>query len=101
MKKAIVKDNEVLEEYGLKLSEITNEIKNRFNIPAKLNGVLIVSVSYDGRARRVGLQIGDVIYKVNNISINSIKEIKKVLEDNKNLNYFYIYRNGRYFIVKM
>ncbi len=64
---------------GLYLSEITNENSARFRIAAGTKGVLINDVKAASKAEKVGFQAGDIIIQIENIEIESLKDIEKAL----------------------
>ncbi len=64
---------------GLFLSEITNENSARFRIAAGTKGVLINDVKAASKAEKVGFQAGDIIIQIENIEIESLKDIEKAL----------------------
>lgn len=95
------KDAEILENYGLELAELDSKLRKDNKIPSDVTGVVVVKVLQRGPAARVGIEEGDIIFKINNKKINNIEDIKNILKDSNNTNYFFIYRNGREFIKLM
>jgi serine protease Do len=79
---------------GIKLAEVTTDIRKKYNIPNNISGVIVEDVKTDDTM----LNIGDVIYRVEDVEINSIADIQKVFDDNKNEKRVFIYRNGRQFV---
>ena len=94
-------NKEVIENLGLELSELNANNKKEYKVPSNVTGVIITNIDQRGPAAQVGLEIGDVIYKINNRKIKSVPDVKNILEKNKDINYFYINRKGKEFIVKM
>lgn len=92
---------EVLNQYGMELSDLSANIRAKYNIPASINGVIITGVANGSRASYAGLVEGDVIFKVNNAEIKALKDFNKAVKNNSNLNYFYIYRGNETIIVTM
>lgn len=91
-----------LSDYGVTLSELTDQFKNKNKIPSGMGGVLVSNVIQGSKANQSGLEIGDIIFKINNKKINSIEELTKFLDNNREReNYFFVYRKGREFIVMM
>jgi len=64
---------------GLYLSDITNELQQRFRIPQGTNGVLITDVKAASIAEKVGFQAGDIIIQIENIEIDSLNDVEKAL----------------------
>lgn len=63
---------------GLVLSDITNEIKERYELEST-DGVLVEEVQ-TGAAQEAGINEGDIIQMINNTSVKNIKEFEKQLE---------------------
>lgn len=92
----------VLDNYGLAVADLNNDLRNKYRIPSNVNGVLITDVDRQGAASSAGLQPGDVIFRINSQKITKTDELIKILNDNKdNQNYFYIIRNGQEFVTVM
>ncbi|MEW6571371.1 MAG: DegQ family serine endoprotease [Nitrospirota bacterium] len=62
---------------GVNVQDLTVEIYNRLNLPKKLTGVVVTSVSQDSPAERV-LMAGDVIQEINRQKISSVKDYENV-----------------------
>lgn len=67
-----------LEDFGLELSPLTDQLRNRFRIPRQITeGLVIVNIEQtDYRLNRV-LNIGDVIIEVNRQSISSFSDLER------------------------
>ncbi|MBF0518481.1 MAG: DegQ family serine endoprotease [Nitrospirae bacterium] len=63
---------------GVSIQELTQTIKERFNIPAKVTGVIVTNVTDESPAASV-LKQGDVIQEINRKRINSMKDYEHVL----------------------
>ena len=95
-------DAETLSNYGIELADISNSLRQKYKISANIKGVVITSIDPRGPAANAELEAGDVIYKINNVTISSLEEMKKELKDKENsTNYFFITRKGKEFIVRM
>jgi serine protease Do len=80
---------------GLLVSEIDNQIRAKYSIPANIQGVLIVGVKEDSQAQKYGFKAGDIIVQVQNISIKSIKDLNTAFQKRKNrAKIVYINRSG-------
>ncbi|MCG8571964.1 MAG: Do family serine endopeptidase [Spirochaetes bacterium] len=94
-------ETEVLDKYGMEVVEIDNNIRKQYNLPSTLAGVVVTKVSANSLAANADLKPGDVIYKVNNKSISSMKELLDIVKKLDDSAYFFIYREGDQFIVMM
>lgn len=86
---------------GISVIELTKEIKNQLNISEDTQGVLVKSVSRGGSGNLAGIQPKDVILKVNNKVITSVKsynEAIKSLGDDSNFT-FIILRDDNEIVV--
>ena len=84
------------EELGIKVSEITQQLRNRFKINAS-GGVIIANVAPGSLASESGLRAGDVILEVNGDSVDGLEDYQEALEEHgseKTL-LFLIERGGR------
>ncbi len=77
--------NATIEEFGLEVSDITPEIANQYNIDPKIKGVIITghANSNKGQFSRQFLPQGGIIVMINNIEINSVQMMKKIIDDAK------------------
>lgn len=73
---------------GIAMQTLTPEIKQAVNknLPEKLNikvdqGVLIVNVAPRSPAAKAGLQVGDVIFKMNGQGINKSENVQEIVQD--------------------
>jgi serine protease Do len=62
--------------FGLKLAEITPELRAKFGLPEDARGVVITDVAATSDAADKGLRAGDVIYEVNQADVGSPAEIE-------------------------
>ncbi len=84
------------EELGIKVSEITQQLRNRFKIQAS-GGVIVVNVAPGSLASESGFRTGDIILEVNGDSVDGLKDYQEALEKHgagKTL-LFLIERGGR------
>ncbi|KWT84141.1 DegQ family serine endoprotease [Candidatus Magnetominusculus xianensis] len=63
---------------GVGVQDITASIRERFNYPAKVSGVIVTNVADDSSAFNV-LKQGDVIQEVNRKRINNVKEYDSIV----------------------
>lgn len=65
---------------GIKGQEVTNEIKEKYEIP---DGIYVTAVETNSPAYRAGIQTGDVISVVNEKNISTMNELMTSLGDHK------------------
>lgn len=94
-------NKEVFNNLGFELTELDKNNRKEYKVPSDLDGVIISNIDQRGFAAQAGLQVGDVIYKINNTQIKTVADVKKVLEESNDSNYFFISRKGKEFIIKM
>ncbi|WP_300448982.1 Do family serine endopeptidase [uncultured Helicobacter sp.] len=54
---------------GLSVEELTPTLRQRYQIPDSINGVVITRISPNSKASEVGFKVGDIIAQVENITI--------------------------------
>jgi len=94
-------EGKVFEKYGMELVELDNNLRDKYRIPSQMNGVIISRVYNNSNAFTSGLREGDLIFKINNRQIKNIKDVENILKEDRESNYFFIFRNGREIIVRM
>jgi len=62
---------------GLHLSQLTNQLKETYQIPSNVKGVLIEDVEVQSSAYQSGFRPGDVLIQVENMSIETIQQAKE------------------------
>ncbi len=67
---------------GLKLSNITQELKDKYNANS---GVVVVGFVADSLAEISGIRSGDIINKVNQVSVKNFAEFKALVDEQKKL----------------
>ena len=98
----IEEKGKALRQYGMELSELSSTIREKFNIPKNINGVVVVKIESNSLAAKNELKVGDIITKINNKVVKTPEEIEKIIDENKNQsNYFFIYRDNKEFITMM
>lgn len=91
---------ETLDNCGIELVELSDTLKRQYNIPNDLSGVIISDIAGRSRAASMGLRKGDLIFKVNNLPVKSISDLKSAVKKDQ-MNFFFIYREGTQLIVSM
>ena len=69
-----------VKELGIKLVNLTNDIRNRQNIPEDVFGLLVLKVDQNSEAERKGIRPGDIIQEVNQVPVNKVSELKNELK---------------------
>jgi len=67
------------DELGIRVSNITPEIAQRFNIKRN-TGVMVIGVELNSKAAEAGFQRGDIIIEINRKNIKDVNEYKKVIK---------------------
>lgn len=70
---------------GVQIQEITKDIKDSIGSigDGNIKGVLISNVEKNSPANKAGLQLGDVIIKINDINIDSTKKLVRIISNTK------------------
>ncbi|UCF91908.1 MAG: DegQ family serine endoprotease [Desulfobacterales bacterium] len=66
------------EELGLRVSDLTPEIAQRFNL-GETTGVIVIGVESGSKAAQAGMQIGDIIKEINHQATSTVKAYAGVL----------------------
>ncbi len=69
-----------IEVLGLKVEELSDELRTKFKVPEKVQGVIVVEVSADGAAADKQLRPGDVIAEVGDVKATSAAELSKAVD---------------------
>ncbi len=64
-----------IESLGLTVDTLTDELRNRFDLPADANGVVILDVEPDSPAEDQALRAGDLIIEANQTEVGSPPEV--------------------------
>ena len=75
-----VNEDETLD--GVTVRELSERLRAMGEIPEDIQGVLVTGVDSGSNAARVGLAEGDIILKVDNQDVDSLKEFRKALGRN-------------------
>jgi serine protease Do len=80
---------------GLYLSELTPQIRQQYQIPLNIEGVLIEDIVAQSQAEFNGFRPKDIIIQIENSNISNISELKKAFKAYQNKNKrIYIHRDG-------
>jgi serine protease Do len=81
---------------GVDVGDITPQIRDELQLPARIKGAVITSVEPDSPSAKQGLREGDVILDLNSKPVSNAKEAVKLSEDIKGPKVLVrIWRNGR------
>jgi serine protease Do len=69
---------------GMLISDLDDELRKKFNIDKKVEGVVIIAIKPDSTAAQKGLRKGDVIIQVNQVQVKNINQVSKINEKAKN-----------------
>lgn len=79
---------------GIRVSELTPMLRQRYNIPDTIKGVVVEEVDPRSLAAQAGLQPGDVIMELNKQKIITILDFNKAASTTKDSVVMLIYRDG-------
>ena len=71
------------EQLGITLSSITQDVRMRQNIPENVSGLLVTKVEQNTDAEIKGIRPGDIIQEVNQVSVNDINALRKIMNSLK------------------
>ncbi|MDA9558853.1 Do family serine endopeptidase [Alphaproteobacteria bacterium] len=78
-KKTTLKEDDI-SDLKIRVSQITDNIRLRQNIPEDITGLLITRVEQNSDAERKGIRPGDIIQEVNQTSVNSIEKLRSIIK---------------------
>jgi len=91
------------EPFGLRVSGLTPEIAQRFNI-RESSGVIVIDVQNGSPADEAGVRVGDIIKEINHQTVESVKDyseaLKKIPQDGA-INLFIWRKNAGFLVVKL
>ncbi len=70
-----------INELGLVVSDITQEFKEKFNLPNNVQGVIVLNVDSNSDASKKGIMPGDIISEVSQFSIFNVLDLKTKLQE--------------------
>ncbi len=68
---------------GVSISDITDEVRNKFDLGKDVSGVYITEVHEGSPAEAAGLEDGDVILSLASKKISSVKDLVSAIDDRK------------------
>lgn len=64
---------------GMKIRNIDDTVKQKFNLPKDKKGVIVLEVAYGSSAYLAGIRAGDVVVAVEKNEVSSVGEVNKIL----------------------
>lgn len=68
---------------GLKLSNLNDELRQKYRLDSDINGVLVTGVEDDSKAEEFGFKTGDVIIQIGQKDVKNIEDFNKLIKDYK------------------
>jgi serine protease Do len=65
------------------IDELSPEIREQLNVPARIQGVFVTNVAPGGPSSRAGIQQGDIILELNRRAARNVEEAVKLSEEIK------------------
>jgi serine protease Do len=94
----VVEDTGKVPDLGLALGKITPELRERFGLAEKTDGVVITEVDTEGSAAEKGLKPGDVIVEVDQEEVDSpaqvAERVKKAKDEGYRVVTLLVFRQG-------
>ena len=78
-----VRQNSSTDDFGLKLSRITNSLKKKYGIEEE-EALVVTNIDPNGEAYEKGIREGDLIKRVGTEKVTSVKDFEKLVEKSKN-----------------
>ena len=82
-----------LDEWGLRVTDITPEIARRNKLPVE-RGVVVSDVAMDSPAAEAGIRPGDVLREVNRTQVASVGEVRAALKDSQRSDVLLLLQRG-------
>lgn len=76
--------SQINEYAGMSFTELTNEIRKRYELSDDDDGVVIVGIKDNSAAAQRGIKPGDIIQKVDQVDINKSEEILNLIDEARN-----------------
>ena len=78
-----VRQNSSVDDFGLKLSRITDSLKKKYEIKEE-EALVVTNIDPNGEAYEKGIREGDLIKRVGTEKVTSVKDFEKLIEKFKN-----------------
>jgi len=69
--------------WGISVSPLTGELREQFNIPDSVHGIVVVTVARNSAADSQGIEVGDVIVSVNKAPTPNLQSFYQALQKNE------------------
>lgn len=79
---------------GVTVQNLTPSTRERYEVPADINGVIITKVDADSRAAAMGVEEGDVITQVNRKPVNAAGEAREMAKASSKTVLLKVWRKG-------
>jgi serine protease Do len=64
---------------GMKMTNLSPELKRKLSLPQSTQGSIVVSVIDNGPAEKAGLLPGDIVQRINNEKVESVKDVQRMV----------------------
>jgi serine protease Do len=94
---------EQVEEFGIRVSDLTPEIAQRLNI-AETSGVIVTEIQSGGKGEEADIRVGDIIKEINRRQIETVSDYQKILsqvDSGESVNLFIRRKNTGFLVVKL
>jgi serine protease Do len=79
------------EKEGIKVENITPQLRERYRIPSDQEGVVVTRVGVDSPFYSAGIREGDVVYRVNDKKVRNVSEFNSAIAEAKKIGRAYIW----------
>ena len=90
------------EELGIRVTDLTSEMAQRFNL-GDTGGVVVVGVESGSKGSEAGVQVGDIIKEINHQAIETVKDYTASVQKTKageSVNLFIWRKNSGFLVIK-
>ncbi len=85
---------------GLSVEPLTRNLRGRFNVPSRVQGLIVTKVAPGSPGQRAGLEPGDIIVTVNRRPVTNAKTLARLIPRTATKARLRVYKNGAFtFIV--
>ena len=94
-------ENRSVESLGMQVETLANQHRSQYNLRSRDQGVVITALASGSIGTRAGLQEGDLIAKINRVSVSNVQEFNNVMQQLKASDpvVFFIKRNNRKLVI--
>ena len=76
-------EEEVIEDLGITVAEITDSMREQYELPEDATGLVIVEIDDESDALEKGLRRGSIINEINQQAVTTVEEAEKAIEEVK------------------